>query len=70
MHSTWSDGAYSIEEMVQACRAKGYQYMAITDHSQYLRVANGLTTERLLKQIEEINEINQKYDDIKVLSGI
>ncbi|WP_226673303.1 DNA polymerase/3'-5' exonuclease PolX [Rossellomorea aquimaris] len=70
MHSTWSDGAYSIEEMVEACRAKGYQYMAITDHSQYLRVANGLTTERLLKQIEEINEINQKYDDIEVLSGI
>ncbi|PFA61848.1 DNA polymerase/3'-5' exonuclease PolX [Bacillus sp. AFS015802] len=70
MHSTWSDGAYSIEEMVEACRAKGYQYMAITDHSQYLRVANGLTKERLLKQIEEIKEINQKYDDIEVLSGI
>ncbi|BCB05069.1 DNA polymerase/3'-5' exonuclease PolX [Bacillus sp. KH172YL63] len=70
MHTTWSDGAFSIEEMVEACRAKGYQYMAITDHSQYLRVANGLTPERLLKQIEEIKEINQKYDDIEVLSGI
>ncbi len=70
MHSTWSDGAFSIEEMVEACRAKGYQYMAITDHSKYLRVANGLTTERLLKQIEEIKEINKKYDDIEVLSGI
>ncbi|WP_282138742.1 DNA polymerase/3'-5' exonuclease PolX [Rossellomorea aquimaris] len=70
MHSTWSDGAFSIEEMVEACRAKGYQYMAITDHSQYLRVANGLTTERLLKQIDEIKEINKKYDDIEVLSGI
>ncbi len=57
MHSTWSDGAYSIDEMVNACRAKGYEYMAITDHSQYLRVANGLTTERLLKQIDEIKEI-------------
>ena len=43
MHSTWSDGAYSIEEMIEACRAKGYTYMAITDHSQYLKVANGLT---------------------------
>ena len=70
MHSTWSDGAYSIEEMVEACRSKGYQYMAITDHSQYLRVANGLTTERLIKQIDEIKEINKKYDDIEVLSGI
>jgi DNA polymerase (family X) len=70
MHTTWSDGAYSIEEMVQACIDKGYQYMAITDHSKYLRVANGLTDERLLKQIEEIKEINKKYDKIEVLSGI
>ncbi|PFG05465.1 DNA polymerase/3'-5' exonuclease PolX [Bacillus sp. es.034] len=70
MHSTWSDGAYSIEEMVEACRAKGYQYMAITDHSQYLRVANGLTPERLVKQINEIKELNKKYDDIEILSGI
>ncbi|WP_082386223.1 DNA polymerase/3'-5' exonuclease PolX [Rossellomorea vietnamensis] len=70
MHSTWSDGAYSIEEMVEACRAKGYHYMAITDHSQYLRVANGLTPERLVKQIDEIKELNKKYDDIEVLSGI
>ena len=42
MHSTWSDGAASIEEMVKACIKKGYKYMAITDHSQYLKVANGL----------------------------
>ena len=49
MHTTWSDGAHSIEEMAEACRAKGYQYMAITDHSQYLKVANGLTVERLKK---------------------
>lgn len=70
MHTTWSDGAYSIEEMVQACIAKGYRYMAITDHSKYLRVANGLSDERLLKQIEEIKEINKKYKEIEVLSGI
>jgi DNA polymerase (family X) len=70
MHTTWSDGAYSIEEMVQACIAKGYRYMAITDHSKYLRVANGLSDERLLKQIEEIKEINKKYKEIEILSGI
>ncbi|WP_141431976.1 DNA polymerase/3'-5' exonuclease PolX [Bacillus sp. 03113] len=70
MHTTWSDGAFSIEEMVEACRAKGYQYMAITDHSQYLKVANGLTPERLRKQKEEIKRINEKYDDITVLSGV
>lgn len=70
MHTTWSDGAFSIEEMVEACRKKGYQYMAITDHSQFLRVANGLTIDRIKKQNEEIKELNEKYDDILILSGI
>jgi DNA polymerase (family X) len=70
MHSTWSDGAFSIEEMVEECRKKGYKYMAITDHSQYLRVANGLTPERLLAQKEEIAKLNEKYDDITILSGV
>jgi DNA polymerase (family X) len=70
MHSTWSDGAHSIEEMVEECRAKGYKYMAITDHSQYLKVANGLTRERLLQQKEEIKKLNEKYDDILILSGV
>jgi DNA polymerase (family X) len=70
MHSTWSDGAHSIEEMVETCRAKGYKYMAITDHSQYLKVANGLTRERLLQQKEEIKKLNDKYDDILILSGV
>ncbi|MBM7653087.1 DNA polymerase/3'-5' exonuclease PolX [Neobacillus cucumis] len=70
MHTTWSDGAHTIEQMVEACRARGYQYLAITDHSQYLKVANGLTRERLLKQKEEIKKLNQRYDDILILSGI
>jgi DNA polymerase (family X) len=70
MHSTWTDGAYSLEEMIEACRKKGYKYMAFTDHSQYLKVANGLTAERLLKQRDEIRMLNDKYDDITILSGI
>ncbi|NMD70699.1 DNA polymerase/3'-5' exonuclease PolX [Bacillus sp. DNRA2] len=70
MHSTWSDGAYSIEEMVNACRARGYQYMAITDHSQYLKVANGLSPERLRKQREEIKRLNEQYEDFTILSGV
>ena len=57
MHTTWSDGAYSIREMVEACRAKGYSYMVITDHTQYLKVANGLTPERLREQIAEIRVV-------------
>lgn len=70
MHTTWSDGAHTIEEMIEACRAKGYRYMAITDHSQYLKVANGLTVERLREQKRIIHEMNEKYDDFTVLSGI
>ncbi|MFP5114469.1 DNA polymerase/3'-5' exonuclease PolX [Bacillaceae bacterium C204] len=70
MHSTWSDGAHSIEQMAEACRTRGYQYMAITDHSQYLKVANGLTRERLLSQREEINRLNEKYDDFLILAGV
>ncbi|KFM98613.1 DNA polymerase/3'-5' exonuclease PolX [Bacillus clarus] len=70
MHTTWSDGAFSIEEMVQACRARGYKFMAITDHSQYLKVANGLTKERLREQGKEIERMNEKYPDITILRGI
>ena len=69
MHSTWSDGAHSIEEMVEACRAKGYSHMVITDHSNYLKVANGLSKERLLNQMEIIRELNVKYTDIEILAG-
>jgi DNA polymerase (family 10) len=69
MHTTWSDGAHSIEEMIEANRTKGYSHMVITDHSDYLKVANGLSKERLLKQIETIKEINAKYTDIEVFSG-
>ena len=70
MHSAWSDGAHSIEEMAEACRKKGYKYMAITDHSQFLKVANGLTIERLKKQREEVVRLNEKYNDFTILSGV
>src|SRR5690606_6457770 len=70
MHTTWSDGGQSIEEMVQYARQKGYEYIAITDHSQFLRVANGLTEERWYKQREEIERVREKYDDIHIFTGI
>lgn len=69
MHTTWSDGAHSIEEMVEACRAKGYSHIVITDHSNYLKVANGLSRERLLQQIQTIQGLNAKYNDIEILAG-
>lgn len=70
MHTTWSDGANSLEEMVQAAIKRGYEYIAITDHSKYLRVANGLDEKRLMEQREEIKELNEKYDQIHIFAGV
>jgi DNA polymerase (family 10) len=70
LHSTWSDGAFSIEEMAEEARSRGYEFMAITDHSQFLRVANGLTPERIRMQRKEIDKLNKKYTDFKILAGI
>jgi DNA polymerase (family 10) len=67
MHSTWSDGRQSIEEMAVACRERGYQYFAITDHSQSLSMTNGLTPERLRAQWEEIEDVQSRVDGIRVL---
>lgn len=70
MHSTWSDGAQSIKEMAQRARGKGYDYIAITDHSKYLRVANGLNEKRLREQRKEIDEINETMEDFHIFAGI
>ncbi len=70
MHTTWSDGAQSLEEMVNRAREKKYEYITITDHSKFLQVANGLSETRLRKQREEINRLNEKYDDIHVFAGV
>lgn len=70
MHSTWSDGAYTIENMAEAARAKGYEYIAITDHSKSLVVAKGLDEEQLKRQREEIDRLNDQYDDFTILAGI
>ncbi len=69
MHTVYSDGANSIRDMVDAAREKNYSYIVITDHSKSLRVANGLSDERLLEQLKEIRAIDQEYDDIDVYSG-
>lgn len=56
MHTTWSDGAQSIEEMVKKNIEKGYQFIAITDHSKFLRVADGLDEVRLRQQREKLKK--------------
>ncbi|MFB4166659.1 DNA polymerase/3'-5' exonuclease PolX [Virgibacillus sp. JSM 102003] len=70
MHTTWSDGAQSLEEMVNRAREKNYEYITITDHSKFLQVANGLNETRLRKQKEEINKLNEKYEDIHIFAGV
>ena len=69
MHTTWSDGAYSVAEMGEALIERGYHYSVITDHSQYLKVANGLTPERLEKQRVEIDAFNEGHPDFHLYAG-
>lgn len=70
MHTTWSDGAYSIADMAEAAIKRGYSHIVITDHSQFLRVANGMTEKRLREQMEEIQTLNEQYTDFKIYTGI
>ena len=70
VHTNWTDGTASIEEMVRAAKAKGYAYVAITDHSRHVTVAHGMDAARLLKQLDEIERINEKVSGIDVLKGI
>lgn len=69
MHTGWSDGRGSIHEMIETAKGFGYEYMAITDHSQSSTVANGLTPERLLNQIEQVRDANAEIDGIEVFTG-
>jgi len=69
VHSNWSDGAETIEEIAERAREIGYRYIAITDHSKSTKIANGLTEERLSQQIKEIRELNKKLKGIKILAG-
>jgi len=70
MHTDWSDGAASLEDMVIAARGRGYRYVAVTDHSPGLGIAGGLTLDRLRQQLELISELNRKFPDIRIFSGM
>ena len=69
MHTDWSDGRGSIRQMVETAASLGHEYIAITDHSESSRVANGLTPDRLLAQIQQVREINTEIDGMEVLAG-
>ena len=70
MHSTWSDGKNSIREMVEACRARGYDYMALTDHSKNLAMTGGLDAKRLRKQLVELDEVREQVPGIHILRSM
>jgi len=70
MHTVESDGRNTIEEMAEAAHDRGYQYIAITDHSKNLAFANGLTDERALIHIERIRAVEKKMKGIRILAGI
>jgi len=69
IHTDWSDGNKSIEEMALAAKERGYQYIAITDHSGGRGIAHGLDAERLGRQIDEVKKVNERLGGIRVLSG-
>ena len=70
MHTVETDGRNTIEEMAQAARDRGYKYMAITDHSKNLAMANGLDDERALKHIRKIHDANKNVPGIRIFAGI
>ena len=69
-HTRYSDGSNTVEELALACRAAGYQYVGITDHSQAAAYAGGLKPDDLLRQADEIDELNGRLEGIRVLKGV
>src|ERR1700675_1826850 len=70
MHTVETDGRNTIEEMAEAARERGYEYMAITDHSKNLAFANGLTDERALEHIARIRAVEKKMKGIRIFAGV
>jgi DNA polymerase (family 10) len=70
MHTTWTDGIGSIEEMVLAAKQRGREYIAITDHSKRVTMVNGLDADRLRQQWKEIDQLRKQIDGIVILKGV
>jgi putative hydrolase len=69
-HSDWSDGGSPIREMAETARELGHDYLALTDHSPRLRVANGLSADRLHRQLDVVAELNAEFAPFRILTGI
>ncbi|MEV6066785.1 PHP domain-containing protein [Nocardia sp. NPDC052001] len=70
LHSNWSDGVAPIAEMMAAAQALGHEYCALTDHSPRLTVANGLSPDRLRRQLDVIDELREQFAPMRILTGI
>src|SRR3989338_6925006 len=70
MHTKWSDGNNTVEEMALAAKKLGHEYICITDHTGKLAIANALDEKRILKQRKEIDKLNKKLSCIKILQGV
>ena len=70
VHTDESDGKNTLREMAEAARASGYEYLAITDHSQHVTIAHGLDAKRVAKQIKAIDKLNSQIRGIRILKGI
>jgi DNA polymerase (family X) len=70
VHSDWTDGTIPIAGMAEAARARGYEYIALTDHSRRVAMTHGLDPERLTRQIHEIDRLNAKLGNFTILRGI
>jgi DNA polymerase (family X) len=69
VHTKASDGKSSLREMVEAAKARGYEYVAITDHSKHATVARGLDEKRLSKQLDEIDKLSEEFGDFHILKS-
>ena len=70
VHSDWTDGTTSIEAMAAAAQARGYAYMALTDHSRRVAMAHGLDPARVSRQVRDIDKLNEKFKSFTILKGI
>ncbi|MFH1846979.1 MAG: DNA polymerase/3'-5' exonuclease PolX [Candidatus Omnitrophota bacterium] len=70
VHTQETDGHDTLEAMIMAAKKKGYEYIAITDHSKHVRIANGMDEKRLLKHVENIRKLAKRTKNIKILAGI
>jgi putative hydrolase len=70
LHSNWSDGSADIDEMMATAKALGHEYCALTDHSPRLTIANGLSPERLRKQLDVIDTLRDRFAPMRILTGI